>query len=103
MIMVKRLLLYKEKNMSILAVTLAIVLILAVSGTLNVVCFFIGAKVGQTVVNDEPLKTPELNPVKIIEQRREEKALKEEQDRNSIILENIDNYVGDALGQKDVP
>lgn len=89
--------------MSILAVMLAIILILAVSGTLNVVCFFIGAKVGQTVVKDESLIVPELNPIKIIEQRREEKALKAEQDRNSIIIENIDNYVGNELGQKDVP
>ncbi len=89
--------------MSILAVMLAIILILAVSGTLNVVCFFIGAKVGQTVVKDEPLKTPELNPVKIIEERREQRALKEEQDRNNIILENIDNYMGNEIGQKDVP
>lgn len=89
--------------MSILAVMLAIILILAVSGTLNVVCFFIGAKVGQTVVKDEPLKTPELNPAKIIEERREQRALKEEQDRNNIILENIDNYMGNEIGQKDVP
>ena len=89
--------------MSILSVALAIILILTVSGTLNVVCFFIGAKVGQTVVKDEPLKTPELNPVKIIEERREQRALKEEQDRNNIILENIDNYMGNEIGQKDVP
>ena len=82
---------------------LAIILILAVSGTLNVVCFFIGAKVGQTVVKDEPLKTPELNPVKIIEEHREQRALKEEQNRTNIILENIDNYTGDKYGQKDVP
>lgn len=89
--------------MSILAVMLAIILILAVSGTLNVVCFFIGAKVGQTVMKDEPLKTPELNPVKIIEERREQRVLKEEQDRISTILENIDNYDGSGVGQKDVP
>ena len=55
------------------------------------------------MVKDEPLKTPELNPAKIIEERREQRALKEEQDRNNIILENIDNYMGNEIGQKDVP
>ena len=53
-------------------------------------------------MKDEPLKTPELNPVKIIEEHRKQRALKEEQDRISTILENIDNYDGSGVGQKDV-
>ena len=82
---------------------LLIISLVLVIGILCIVCFFIGAKVGQTVMKDEPLKTPELNPVKIIEERREQRVLKEEQDRISTILENIDNYDGSGVGQKDVP
>lgn len=80
-----------------------IILILAVSGTLNIVCFFIGAKVGQTVVKGEPIKTPEINPMKVIAEQREQKAIKEEQNRTNTILENIENYNGTEYGQKDVP
>lgn len=89
--------------MSTLTLILAIILILVVSGTLNVVCFFIGAKVGQTVASNKPIKAPEINPVKIIEERRKEENLREEATRNEIILENIDHYDGTSIGQKDVP
>lgn len=80
-----------------------IILILAVSGTLNIVCFFIGAKVGQTIVQGEPIKTPEINPMKVIAEQREQKAIEEEQNRTNTILENIENYNGTEYGQKDVP
>ena len=83
-----------------------ILLVLTV-GTLCIACFFVGAKVGQTVSRGETLEVPELNPVKIIretrERRQEEREQRLEQDRMDVILQNIEIYDGTGLGQKDVP
>lgn len=78
-------------------------ILIAVVGTLNVVCFFVGAKVGQTVSKGEAIQTPTINPVKYIREREERRAYQEEQSRINTILENIDSYDGTGLGQKDVP
>lgn len=86
---------------------LAIILLIAVIGTLNIVCFFIGAKVGQQVAKDEPVKLPNMNPVEIIREHQQtkeaERAEKEQSDYLGTILSNIDNYNGTEYGQKDVP
>lgn len=77
-------------------------LLIATIGILNIVCFFIGAKVGQKVSNNQPLKIPNLNPVKAIEEHRETKEYKEEQERFNTMLDNINNYDGTGIGQKDI-
>lgn len=86
---------------------LAIILLIAVVGTLNIVCFFVGAKVGQQVAKGEPVKLPNMNPVEIVREHHQkketERATKEQSDYLETILENIDNYVGTEYGQKDVP
>ena len=79
------------------------VLIMLVTGTLNVACFFVGAKVGQKVQKDETLELPEMNPMKLYREHREQEEIQKNQDRINIIMENIDNYDGTGLGQMDVP
>ena len=83
------------------------ILLALVVGTLCIVCFFVGAKVGQTVSRGETLEVPELNPVKVIresrEHRKEERERRLEQNRMDVILQNIESYDGTGLGQKDVP
>ena len=80
-----------------------IILVLSI-GIMNILCFFIGAKVGQKVVKGEDIKLP--NPIKAIEETKETWEFKKEQDeeneRLKIQLENIDNYNGTPLGQKDI-
>lgn len=75
-------------------------------GTLCIVCFFVGAKVGQAVSNGERIEVPELNPVKAIKEHREkvaaEKEHDEEQRRNDTIMRNIEAYDGTGNGQEDV-
>ena len=66
----------------------------------NILCFTIGAKIGQKVINEEPITLP--NPVKAVENYRTEREYKEEQRKLEIMLENINNYDGTSLGQKDV-
>ena len=78
-------------------------LLIAVVGTLNVVCFFIGAKVGQTVAKGETIEAPNLNPIEIVREYKEDKERRHTLDRINTLLENIDNYDGTSIGQKDIP
>lgn len=79
------------------------ILIILVSGTLNAVCFFIGAKIGQKVSKGETIEAPTLNPMKAIREREERKEADKESERLEIILQNIENYDGSPNGQRDVP
>lgn len=79
------------------------ILLALVVGTLCIVCFFVGAKVGQQVSNGEPIETPTLNPVKAVREHQERKATESERNRIDTIMRNIDRYDGTELGQEDVP
>lgn len=81
---------------------LFIILLLAVTGTLCCVCFFIGAKVGQKVSKGEEIKLPSINPVKAVREHEERRAAEREQTRLETIMENIEAYDGTGYGQRDV-
>ncbi len=78
-------------------------ILIAITGTLNVACFFIGAKVGQKVNKDEPLKLPTLNPIEAVREHIERKEAEMAQDRFDTIVRNIECYDGTGKGQEDVP
>ena len=79
------------------------VLLLLVAVASNIVCFIIGAKVGQTVSVGEPIKLPEINPVKAIQEQRDKRQAEKEQEQIDTIMRNIEAYDGTAKGQEDVP
>lgn len=85
-------------------VIISIVAVLFVSG-LNILSFFIGAKVGQKVVQGEEIEIP--HPIKEIKEdireREEERATKKEQELFETLAYNIDVYDGTGLGQKEIP
>lgn len=81
------------------------ILLVLVVGTLNVVCFFVGAKVGMSVVKGEPIELPSLpsiNPLKAYRERENKKAAEKEQEKLDTILQNIEAYDGTGANQKDV-
>ena len=78
------------------------ILLIAIVSTLNIVCFFVGAKVGQKVVKGETIETPTLNPVKALREREDKKLAEIEQERIDKIMRNIENYNGTSRGQEDV-
>ena len=78
------------------------VLLLLISGTLNVVCFFIGAKVGQKTAKGEEIHVPEISLSNPVKASREKKKAEYEQDRIDTIMQNIETYNGTSVGQKDV-
>lgn len=83
--------------------TLIIILMISIS-VLNIVCFFIGAMIGQKVINKEQLEIPELNPINRHKEKERKEVMqeyvnKQEQEffKN---LRNIDNYNGSSFGQE---
>lgn len=72
------------------------IILMAVMAAANIVCFVIGAKVGQAVSKGEELKLPEV--------RTERKAqMSIEDSRNAALLHNINSYNGTPNGQRDIP
>ena len=86
---------------TLLVILLALLFIVA--GAMNIICFVIGARVGQKVVRGEQIELPEVNPVKAIRERESEKKLNAEKDRMNTIMENLERYDGTPFGQKRVP
>lgn len=79
-----------------------ILLVMAV-GTLNVVCFLIGAKVGQTVTKGKDIEMPNVNPMKLYKDHQEKREADRERDRLETIMRNIERYDGTSVGQEDIP
>ena len=79
------------------------VLLLAVMGMVNVLCFVIGAKVGMAVSKGEEIKLPSVNPVEAIRKHEAKKEADAEQDKIDTIMANIEAYDGTAYRQKDIP
>lgn len=79
------------------------ILLIAIVGALNIACFFIGAKVGQTVAKGEKIEMPSLDPMKPIREHQAKKEAQMAQDRLDTIMKNIEAYDGTAKGQEDVP
>lgn len=75
------------------------IILIAVIGAMNIICFIVGAKVGQTVATGEKIKT--LDPVRSVIEHMEEQANREEQEIFETNMANIENYNGTPLGQKD--
>lgn len=72
-------------------------------GITNILCFVIGAKVGQTVSKGKDIEVPTINPKQIMQERENRREAERVQDRIETIMENIKNYDGTGAGQKDVP
>lgn len=79
------------------------ILILVACGVMNILCFYIGAKVGQTVVKGETIEAPTVNPLKAAQENRDKKEAEIKQNRLDTIMQNIENYDGTGRGQQDVP
>ena len=82
------------------------ILLILVIGILCIVCFFIGARVGQKVVKGEEIKAPsisKLNPINIYKEHQEKEEQDKEKKKIETILKNIERYDGTDAGQEDVP
>ena len=82
--------------------TILIILVVCIA---NILCFYIGAKIGQAIIREEDVTLP--NPVTAVQEhvqaQREKRKSREDQEQLDVILENIENYDGTSFGQRDVP
>ena len=85
--------------MEIALVLTAMVLVVS---AMCIVCFMVGAKVGQTVSKGEDIQTPTINPLKAYREHEQRKEAEKEQNRMETIMQNIEAYDGTGEGQKDV-
>lgn len=71
---------------------------------INLISFIVGAKIGQTSSKGKDIV---INPIKAIKEDIEETKTekKETLKRKQIdtMLQNIDNYTGSSLGQREIP
>ena len=72
-------------------------------GIFIILAYTLGHKNGQKLKNNEEIKIPEINPVKIVRNEIETFEQKKKQDAYDTMMANIDNYDGTGLGQKDIP
>jgi hypothetical protein len=72
-------------------------------GIFIILSYTLGLKNGQKLKNEEEIKIPEINPVKIVRNEIETFEQKKKQDAYDTMMANIDNYDGTGLGQKDIP
>jgi hypothetical protein len=79
------------------------VLLMAVMGAANILCFMIGAKVGQTVTKGEKVEMPSVNPIKAMKEHQAKKEADWETEKLKTIMSNIESYDGTSYGQKEVP
>lgn len=79
------------------------VLLMAVMGLTNILCFVIGAKVGQKVSKGEPVELPSVNPLTAYREHEARKEADRRQDINNTILHNVEVYDGTSTGQMEVP
>ena len=78
-----------------------VLFIAAVIAVSNILCFMVGAKVGQKVANGERVEMPD--PVQAIRNTKTKIEAYKEQDRMDILWQNIESYDGTSNGQRDVP
>ncbi len=80
------------------------VLLLAVMGICNIVCFALGARIGQKTAKGEDITLPAVrSPTAVIREHRAKKKAEEEETRIDVILRNIESYDGTGQGQEEVP
>ena len=65
--------------------------------------YTLGLRNGQRLARKQEVKMPEVNPVKVVKEIKENKELEKEQDVLETILNNIDIYDGTEAGQKEIP
>lgn len=77
--------------------------LVTVTGLMCIICFAIGAKLGQAVSKGEKIETPGLDPLKAYREHEARKQARTEQSRLETIMRNIESYDGTGRGQEDIP
>ena len=80
--------------------TLEIILLIAVIGVINSICFLLGARTAQKLANKQEVVLP--NPAREIRKIANDSEYRREREKVQKLLDNIDRYDGTPFGQQDV-
>lgn len=72
-------------------------------GVFIILAYTLGLKNGQKLKNNEEIKIPEVNPIKIVRNEIENFEQRKKQEAYDIMMTNLDNYDGTGIGQRDIP
>lgn len=78
------------------------IILVMLMGGMNLLAFLIGARVGQKVVNKEPIELPTINPITLYKEHKEKEEMSKEQEKLNTMLDNINNYDGSSANQKEI-
>ena len=79
-------------------------LLVLITGTLIIISVVVGANLGQKIERGEDIELPTpKTPMQIIRETKDRKTAEREQTKMDAILQNIENYNGTSIGQRDVP
>lgn len=79
-----------------------IILVLLMGG-LNLLAFLIGARTAQKVQRNETVELPKIKTIpEILNDFKEKKEIDREREIAKTNWDNVNNYRGDGLGQKDI-
>lgn len=78
------------------------IILVMLMGAMNLLAFLIGARVGQKVVNKEPVELPTINPITLYKEHKDKEEMSKEQEKLNTMLDNINNYDGSSANQKDI-
>lgn len=79
-----------------------LLMLLAISVT-HILCFLVGAKVGQQSARGETIRMPIIDPVAVMKAHEEKVEASHQQKKAEAILANVEAYDGTPAGQKDIP
>lgn len=74
--------------------SILIILIIVSIGIMNILCFLVGARTGQKVVNKEEVKLPNINPIAAVKEHEAKREIEEADKKYKNDLEAINNYNG---------
>ena len=78
------------------------ILWIAAISAANILCFLVGARVGQKVAKGGTVELPK-DPVQAIRAAQDRKEAKRKQNKVETMLRNIDKYDGTGFGQEEIP
>lgn len=77
------------------------IILISVVGLLMMFSFLLGARTSQKAYKKEEIVMPTLNPIKAFQEHKEKVERTKEEKEFNTMMENINNYDGTSLGQKD--
>ena len=77
------------------------IILVLLMGVLNLLAFLIGARTAQKVQRNETVELPTINPLQLFDNFKDKKETDKQREIEKTNWDNINNYRGDSLGQKD--